>query len=133
MVGLILDITDREQTEAALRELNATLEQRVAERTDALQHEVAERQQMQAALFQREKLAAMGSLLASVAHELNNPLPIILLHTGLLQADAGQGSWRSMRPRFPRRPRAVSGWCVSFSPWRASMHPSVRWWILMPC
>jgi PAS domain S-box-containing protein len=91
MVGLILDITDRKRTEAALRELNATLEQRVAERTDALQHEVAERQQMQAALFQREKLAAMGSLLASVAHELNNPLSIILLHTDLLQADAGPG------------------------------------------
>ena len=71
--------------------LNATLEQRVAERTAALQREVAERQQMQAALFQREKLAAMGSLLASVAHELNNPLSIILLHTDLLQADAGPG------------------------------------------
>src|SRR5215813_3595193 len=79
------------QAEAALREMNATLEQRVAERTAALQQEVAERQQMQAALFQREKLAAMGSLLASVAHELNNPLSIILLHTDLLQAEAGSG------------------------------------------
>lgn len=92
MVGLLLDITNRKQTEAALRELNATLEQRVAERTAALQREVAERQQMQAALFQREKLAAMGSLLASVAHELNNPLSIILLHTDLLQADASSGT-----------------------------------------
>ena len=91
MVGLMLDITARKQTEVALRDLNATLEQRVAERTTALQREVAERQQMQAALFQREKLAAMGSLLASVAHELNNPLSIILLHTDLLQADAGPG------------------------------------------
>jgi PAS domain S-box-containing protein len=91
MVGLMLDITNRKQTEAALREVNATLEQRVAERTAALQREVAERQQMQDALFQREKLAAMGSLLASVAHELNNPLSIILLHTDLLQADAGPG------------------------------------------
>jgi signal transduction histidine kinase len=34
----------------------------------------------------------MGSLLASVAHELNNPLSIILLHTDLLQGDAGSGS-----------------------------------------
>jgi len=77
--------------EAALREANVTLEQRVAERTTALQREMVERQQMQAALFQREKLAAMGSLLASVAHELNNPLSIILLYTDLLQADADPG------------------------------------------
>jgi signal transduction histidine kinase len=77
--------------EAALREVNATLEQRVAERTAALQREMAERQQMQTALFQSEKLAAMGSLLANVAHELNNPLSVILLYTELLQADAGGG------------------------------------------
>jgi signal transduction histidine kinase/CheY-like chemotaxis protein len=91
MVGLMLDITDHKQTEAALRSLNATLEQRVAERTTALQREMAERQQMQATLFQHEKLAAMGSLLASVAHELNNPLSIILLHADLLQTDASAG------------------------------------------
>jgi signal transduction histidine kinase len=77
--------------EATLREVNATLEQRVAERTAALQREMVERQQIQAALFQSEKLAAMGSLLASVAHELNNPLSIILLYTTLLQDDAGPG------------------------------------------
>jgi hypothetical protein len=46
MVGLLLDITNRKQTEAALREINVTLEQRVAERTTALQRDVAERQQM---------------------------------------------------------------------------------------
>jgi signal transduction histidine kinase len=77
--------------ELALREANAALEQRVAERTAALEREMVERQQMQTALFQSEKLAAMGSLLASVAHELNNPLSIILLYTELLQADAGGG------------------------------------------
>ena len=77
--------------EATLREVNATLEQRVAERTTALEHEMAERQQIQTALFQSEKLAAMGSLLANVAHELNNPLSVILLYTELLQTEAGGG------------------------------------------
>lgn len=41
----------------------------------------------QEALFQREKLAAMSMLLASVAHELNNPLATIVLHAELLRED----------------------------------------------
>jgi two-component system NtrC family sensor kinase len=48
-------------------------------------------QRQQEALFQREKLAAMGSLLASVAHELNNPLAVILLQADLLREEAGEG------------------------------------------
>src|SRR5439155_5667941 len=48
-------------------------------------------QRQQEALFQREKLAAMGSLLASVAHELNNPLAIVLLQADLLREEVGQG------------------------------------------
>src|SRR5262245_24137426 len=72
--------------QAALQEAHAVLEQRVAERTMALEHEMAERQQaeaqlrqQQAMLFQHEKLTAMGTMLASVAHELNNPLAVIMM------------------------------------------------------
>ena len=49
-------------------------------------------QHKQEALRQREKLAAMGSLLASVAHELNNPLAVILLQADLLREETAGGA-----------------------------------------
>ena len=48
-------------------------------------------QRHQEALFQSEKLAAMGSLLSNVAHELNNPLATVLMQADLLREDAGEG------------------------------------------
>ena len=57
-----------------LDEHNRSLEQTVRERTEQL--------------LQSEKLATMGSLLAGVAHELNNPLGILLGQADLLQDGA---------------------------------------------
>jgi PAS domain S-box-containing protein len=78
----------------ALQQAHTVLEQRVAERTAALEHEMTERQQaeaqlrqQQAVLFQHEKLAAMGTMLASVAHELNNPLAVIMMEADLLHEE----------------------------------------------
>jgi len=48
-------------------------------------------QRQQEALLQHEKLAVMGSLLASAVHELNNPLAIIMVQSDLLREEAGTG------------------------------------------
>ena len=60
-------------------------------RTIERERAAAQVQQQQEALLQREKLAAMSTMLASVAHELNNPLASIVLQTELLREDVGQG------------------------------------------
>jgi signal transduction histidine kinase/Pyruvate/2-oxoacid:ferredoxin oxidoreductase delta subunit len=44
------------------------------------------------ALVKSEKLASMGQLAAGIAHEVNNPLGILLLHANLLLEDCEDGS-----------------------------------------
>lgn len=51
-------------------------------------------------LRQAERLSAMGSLLAGVAHELNNPLSIVVAHASMLEEEAlGPPSVRAQKIR----------------------------------
>ncbi|MDQ1636791.1 MAG: hypothetical protein QOF62_130 [Pyrinomonadaceae bacterium] len=76
----IRDITPRQLAEENLLQTNQRLEKAVAD----LHAKTSELATMTQQLWQASKLATMGELAASVAHELNNPLATISLHTELL-------------------------------------------------
>lgn len=97
------------QREDALRRLNDDLEQRVALRTTELQRTNSELtaaltrlEQAQDELLHSEKMAALGGLVAGVAHELNTPIGNSLMVASTLQdrteefeADVAAGLRRS--------------------------------------
>ncbi len=86
IVSSSTDITDRKQTEQALRESEAEF------REQASQLEIAIRQLQttQAQLVQNEKMSSLGQLVAGIAHEINNPVNFIygnLTHTSQYVSD----------------------------------------------
>jgi len=72
------EVETRKAAETALQTLNQDLEDRIAARTQELSQALEDLKRTQLQMVQGEKLAALGQLVAGVAHEINNPINFIV-------------------------------------------------------
>jgi len=93
-VNLLIDLSAQFRTEAALRRLNETLEERVAERTAALVAEMEERRVVEVQLHELQKSEAVGQLTGGVAHDFNNLLTAVISNLDLIELRAKDESVR---------------------------------------
>ncbi len=78
------------ENERIIREQNVILEDRVRERTHALQESNENLKQTQTQLVNAEKMASLGQLTAGIAHEINNPINFITSNIRPLRRNIGE-------------------------------------------
>ena len=83
----LLDVIDDKTR--ALQRWGDELDLKVAERTQALEASNASLQMAQQQLVKSEKLAAIGQLTASIAHEVNNPIAVMQGNLDLMRETLG--------------------------------------------
>lgn len=74
---LEIEVSERLRAEDSLVTLNVHLEQRVLDRTSELEEAYRNLQAQQATILQQDRMACIGQLAASVAHDINNPIGFV--------------------------------------------------------
>lgn len=72
------EIKERTKAEIKLEKAKVELEERVKEKTAELSQSIADLKETQFQLIQNEQMSSIGELITGIAHELNNPVSIVV-------------------------------------------------------
>ena len=87
---LALEVAERRTAQEALSRHRDHLEDMVQERTRELEKQIQERERAEKELIQSEKMAALGQLIAGIAHEINTPMGAIKSSGGNISDSMGK-------------------------------------------